>query len=89
MKIRKGLVLRKIGDEHVIVAEGIEALDLKCMVGVNDAVALLWHKMNEADGFTEEDLTTILCQEYELTEFEAQKDVEKLLDQWIKLGIII
>ena len=89
MKIRKGLVLRKIGDEHVIVAEGIEALDLKCMVSVNDAVALLWHKMNEADGFTVEDLTTALCQEYELTECEARKDVEKLLDQWIKLGIII
>ena len=49
MKIRDGLVLRTVGSDHVIVAEGLDALDLRCMVQVNDAVALLWNKAKETN----------------------------------------
>lgn len=56
MKIRDGLVLRTVGSDHVIVAEGLDALDLRCMVQVNDAVALLWNKAKETGEFTAEDL---------------------------------
>jgi len=89
MKIREGLVLRKIDNEYVIVAEGLEALDLKCMVGVNDAVACLWRKAKETDAFTVEGLVDTLCQEYDVPVDKATQDIEKLLEQWKQIGIVI
>lgn len=88
MIIRDGLVLRTVGSDHVIVAEGLDALDLRCMVQVNDAVALLWNKAKETGEFTAEDLVKALCEAYDVSVDQATHDVDELMEQWKKIGII-
>ncbi|MBQ8712620.1 MAG: PqqD family protein [Prevotella sp.] len=86
MKTKQGFRLRNICGENVIVAEGIDNIDFSKIISMNESAAYLWQKV-EGQPFTVEDLTRLLCEEYDIDEATAHKDSETVAQQWIEAGI--
>lgn len=88
MKQKEGFVLRTVCGEHVIVGEGLKTIDFGKLISLNETAAWLWKKAGEMGDFDVNKLTAALCEEYEVTPEAAQKDVEKMVNQWLELGIV-
>ncbi len=87
MKTKQGLTLRVIGNEHVLVPEGLEAVDFNKMVSMNATAAFLWEVVEGKD-FDADTLAQLLVDEYGIDNETAQKDVMPLLQTWKEASII-
>ena len=88
MNIKKGFVLREVCGEHVIVGEGLGAVNFGKLLALNETAAWLWKQAQEMGEFTVESLANRLCEEYEVTPDDAQKDVADILNEWRSVGVI-
>ncbi len=88
MNIKKGFVLREVCGEHVIVGEGLGAVNFGKLLALNETAAWLWKQAREMGEFTVESLANRLCEEYEVSEAEAQKDVADILANWREVGVV-
>ena len=87
MRFNKGYRLRSLGQEFILVAEGLEAVDFTRMVSMNESAAFLWKEVEDTD-FDAEMLTTLLTDNYDIDRETAQKDVDALLASWSAAGLI-
>ena len=87
MKTKKGFNLRQVCGENVIVAEGVENIDFSSIISMNESSAYLWNNIQGKE-FDKNDLVELLTQEYDVDADTAAKDVEELVAQWLKAGII-
>lgn len=87
MKIKKGYRLRSLGKEYILVAEGLEVLDANTMVSMNETAAFLWKAVEDKE-FDAATLAQLLLDEYDVDRETAEKDVEELLHNWNKSGIL-
>lgn len=87
MKTKKGFVLRSLGKEFILVAEGLEAADANKLISMNESAAFLW-KAVEGKEFDADTLINLLMEEYGITHEVAEKDVAALLETWGKAEII-
>lgn len=87
MKFKKGYRLRPLGQEFILVAEGLEAVDFSRMISMNESAAFLWKEVEDKD-FDAEMLTTLLVDNYSVTSETAQNDVAALLQSWLAAGLI-
>lgn len=87
MKTKKGFNLRQVCGENVIVAEGAENIDFSSIISMNESSAYLWNNIQGKE-FDKNDLVALLTQEYDVDADTAAKDVEALVAQWLKAGII-
>ena len=87
MKTKKGFNLRQVCGENVIVAEGAENSDFSSIISMNESSAYLWNSIQGKE-FDKNNLVELLTQEYEVDADTAAKDVEALVAQWMKAGII-
>ena len=88
MNIKKGFVLREVCGEHVIVGEGLGAVNFGKLLALNETAAWLWKQAQEMGQFTVESLANRLCEEYEVTTEQAQKDVADILANWREVGVV-
>ncbi len=88
MKQKKGFVLRSVCGENVIVGEGLGAIDFGKLISLNETAAFLWKAAEEQNDFSVDSLVSSLCNEYDVTEEQARKDVQGIIDEWHKVGII-
>lgn len=88
MKQKKGLVLRDVCGEKVIIGEGLEAVDFGRLMCLNDTAAWLWEKASEMGEFSVEGLTEALLEEFEVTKEQALQDVKDIVAKWEENGII-
>lgn len=88
MKRADGWILRTVCGEKVLVGEGLEALGAGRMLSLNGTAAWLWDEAGAQGEFTAESLAEALCEAYQVDPETARNDVENLLTQWIKLGLI-
>lgn len=88
MKRKEGFVLRTVCGEKVIVGEGLGAIDFGKLVSLNGTAAWIWEKAGELGDFTAEQIAAALCEAYEVDADTARADVDKLLSQWLELGIV-
>ena len=88
MNIKKGFVLREVCGEHVIVGEGLGAVNFGKLLALNESAAWLWKQAQEMGEFSVESLASRLCEEYEVTPDDAQKDVADILNEWRSVGVI-
>ena len=89
MKIKKGFVLREVCGEHVIVGEGLGAVDFGKLLALNETAAWLWKQAVEQENFTVESLTEKLCEEYDVEPTEARKDVEDIIAEWQGVEVVL
>ena len=87
MKTKKGFVLRSLGREFILVAEGLEAADVNKLISMNESAAFLW-KSVEGKEFDANTLMDLLMEEYGITREVAEMDVTSLLETWKRADII-
>jgi len=88
MKQKKGLVLRNVCGENVIIGEGLEAIDFGRLLCLNETAAWLWQKASEIGDFTIDMLVDALCEEYDVTKEQALDDVTAIVDKWQEAQIV-
>ncbi len=88
MKQKQGFVLREVCGEHVIVGEGLGTINFNKLISLNETSAFLWKKAGEMGDFTVDSLTAALCEEYEVGEEQARKDVAAMIAKWQEAGIV-
>ena len=81
-------MLRDICGEKAIVAEGLQVVDFRKMISMNDTAVWLWEKCTELGDFTAEQLAEALCGEYEVESTRALADINRILDQWKEMGLV-
>lgn len=87
MKKKKGFTLRDVCGEKVVIAEGKENIDFSKIISMNDSSAYLWNSLGDAE-FTADKLVELLTSEYNVDEKTAYDDVQALIIQWQKAGIV-
>ena len=87
MKIIDGFVLRPLGEEFIVIGEGITQINFNKMISLNSTAAFLWENVEGKD-FTVEDLTKLLTDNYEVEEERAAADAAAIAAKWIEAGIV-
>ena len=78
MKIKDNLLLKKMGNEYVVVPVGQGVVDFKVMITLNETGAFLWNTLKDGADF--EGLVESLTNEYNVSKEEAGKDVQDFID---------
>ena len=86
MTLNRAFRLRTVAAEGMLIDTrgGVARLDK--VFRLSPAAAWLWRKAYGKD-FSQEDLVSWLCEEYDVSLQEARNDVRDLLADWIKYGI--
>lgn len=87
MKLRTDLVLRTIGSDHMIVDPSQDMVDLSTVYTLNDSAAWLWEQLKGIE-FSSATVVDLLCENYDVTEAQAQKDAETLIQDFAKQGLL-
>ena len=86
IRIEKEYVLRQIGDDYIIVPVGKTTLSFNGMITVNETGAFLWEQLIK--GTNKEELLRTLIETYEVTQEEAERDIDEFLDVLYKNNIL-
>ena len=86
MKIAKEYILREIAGDYIFVPVRAAALEFNGMITVNETGAFLWEKLRE--GTTKEELLHAMLEEYEVSEKEAEADIQEFLQMLQKNKIL-
>ena len=86
MRTKKDLVLRPLGDQFILVAEGNAVADFTQMVTMNASSAYLWNAVEGKD-FDLAMLVDLLVEGYGITKEQAEHDAAVVLDDWKRIGI--
>ena len=89
MKTKKGFKLRQLGDEWILIGEGIEQINFNKMITMNETAAVLWTKSVEHKGtdISADTMTQWLLDEYEVSPEQARTDAQLTIDNWLEIGI--
>jgi len=87
MKIKDGFILRSICGEYIVVGEGLAQVNFNKMLSMNETAAYLWKEITGKE-FTREDLVQLLLDQYEVSREQAAADIDKLVDTWLKEGVV-
>ena len=78
MKIKKGFIIRKVGDENIVVPVGEASKNFHGMVKLNESGAFLWKFFTE--NHTEEEAVDALLSEYDVEKDGAARDVKGFVE---------
>lgn len=87
-KVKRGFRLRKLGNEFILIGEGIEQVNFNKMITMNETAAYLWNKVQDGQLFNAQSLADMLCDEYEVAAEQALTDAQATADKWLESGII-
>ena len=88
MHILSGFKLRPLGDEYILIGEGLERINFNKMITMNESAAYLWKQVEDGSSFDAQKLASLLFNEYEVSEEQALSDAQKTIDAWLEAGII-
>ena len=86
MKIKEGFLIRKVGEQAVVVSVGDATNIFNGMIRLNATGELVWNRI--IDGADREELVDALVSEYEVGREKAGEDVDKFIAILSKPGII-
>ncbi|MCA5004128.1 PqqD family protein [Sphingobacterium bovistauri] len=81
MKLKEGLIVRKVGEDYVIVAPEQGMVDLSKVYSLNETAAWLWEALDGKD-FQLNDMVELVRSQYdvnELTDIQLISDMEELV----------
>lgn len=87
MKKIGGLVLRRLGNEAVVVAESLELVDFDRVVSLNASAVYVWESLPDA-GFNVEAIAKLLTERYDVDEATALTDARELVEVWLQAGVV-
>ncbi len=86
MKIKKGFVLSKIGNDTVAVATGELSRQFAGVVVISGCGEFLWTKLT--DEISRDELIAALLDEYDVEAERAAADVDKFIEQLSQANIL-
>lgn len=87
MRTKKGLIMRTLGNEFILVDEGSNLTDFNRMISLNASAALLWEAVQDKE-FDSAALVDILLDNYDITREVAEHDIGALILNWREAGIL-
>ncbi|MDO5336985.1 MAG: PqqD family protein [Eubacteriales bacterium] len=79
LKTKKGFLLRKLGNEYMVVAIGEASKTFNGMIRMNETGAFYWRELEK--GITEEELAAKTAERFEnLDESVARRDLREFLE---------
>ena len=87
MKIREGFILRKIGDDIIVVPVGKASADFHGMIKLNNTAADIWKCIAEGKG--EDEIVATLLDKYDVSDDDARKAVKATIDTLNKAGVLV
>ena len=78
--------LKTVAAENLLIDTRGGIVRLNTVYRLSPAAAWLWDKAQGMD-FSKDDLVTWLCEEFDISQSQAQLDVQELVDDWINNGI--
>jgi hypothetical protein len=88
MKIKENLVLRRIGNEYIIIVPDKGQVDLTEVYTLNETSAWIWEQLKN-ESFTIEQVTDLIQQRYDVDWERAMNDVHAFVDVLIQGGLIM
>ena len=85
MHLKEGFVLRELGDEHIVIGEGL-TVDFQRLISLNSSAAFLWRSV-EGREFGTDDLTALLLDEYEVDAQEAAEAARDIARAWLEADL--
>lgn len=77
MKIKRGFIMRKVGDEHIALAVDSKKTNFNGMIKLNASAALLWEFFQKEH--TLQDAISFLMDRYEIDEETARTSAEAFI----------
>lgn len=87
MKIKKGFVLRTLGNEQIVAGEGLEQINFSKLISLNATAAYLWRQV-EDKAFDAATLAALLREKYGIDGSTATADSQELIKSWHDAGLI-
>jgi hypothetical protein len=87
MKIKQGCKVREIAGENVVVMQGQSGTDFTRIITLNDSALLLWQSLENKD-FTNEDVASVLTDNYEVDATTAARDAAAWVERMTECGLI-
>ena len=88
MKLKKGFVLREVCGEHVIMGEGLGAVNFGKLLALNETATWIWKEAEAMGDFTVEALADRLNEEYDVSAEDARQDVADIVAEWQSVDVI-
>ena len=86
MKISRNFVLKKIGDESVVIPLGSEAINLGGVLTLNETGVMLYEMLKDNKEILE--LVDALVEAYNVSREQAMNDVLEFIEKLKELGIL-
>lgn len=86
MKTKKGFMLRKVAEKHIVVPIGKASVEFNGLITLNETGAFLWERLQR--GATEESLLADILAEYDVDEATAKAGIEAFLNTARGAGLI-
>ena len=86
MRLKEGVIITKIGDDHVVVAAGEAAKTFSGMIKMNGSAAFIAQAM-QVDT-TVEDMVKALLDKYDVSEDVALTSVNNVVKQLTDVGLV-
>ena len=87
MKKTDGFVMRRLGQEAMIVAESLDLIDFDRIVSLNSPAAYIWETLPNSD-FNIQTIADLLTKRYVVDYDTALSDAQELAGTWLKAGVI-
>ena len=88
MKVKEGIEMQNVCDEHLLIPTGIENVDFSKIISLNPTAAYLWENISKLESFTIDTMVELLLNEYEVEEDIAREDSTMIMERWIELGSV-
>lgn len=86
MKIRKGFILRKVGEQNVVVAVGEASRSFNGIIRLNESGRYLWEKLQ--GGITEQELLQAMLKDFDIDESTAGRDISAFIAKLEEAGLL-
>lgn len=86
MRLVEGFRLRDVMGQATVIGEGVGQVNFNKLITLNESATFLW-KAVEGKEFDVEMLASLLRNEYGIDPDRARWDAEKILDQWVEIGL--
>ena len=87
MQIKKGLEIRSIAGEKVLIMQGRVGIDMTKVVSFNATAEWLWNTLYGKE-FSSEDVISLLIVRFQVDAETAEADAKKWIDQLIQCKAI-
>ena len=87
MQIKRGLEIRNIAGEKVLIMQGHVGIDMTKIVSFNETAEWLWNTLY-GETFSQEDVTRLLTERFQVNAETAETDAKKWMDQLIQCNAI-